>query len=168
MPLRRTATCGIALLLLAGCAGPEERARNDGAREIRDQLERVESDLATSLHGFDPRKDRTLFARDVTGLASQVGSERITYDFGMTATGSVTSGFSNVAASVGACFRVVGDRRGGTIEQIGCPRSFREQPGAPVEAEVEVIDSRRSLPDPPKAPYGGCNPGGESYACPGG
>ncbi len=168
MPLRRTAICGIALLLLAGCAGPEERARNDGARLIRERLERVESDLATSLEHFDARSDRTLFARDATGLSSQLGGGRITYDFGMTATGSVTSGFSNVDARVGACFRVVGDRRGGTIEQIHCPRSFREQPGAPVEAEVEVIDSRRDLPEPPKAPHGGCNPGGESYACPGG
>lgn len=168
MPLRRTAICGIALLLLAGCASPEESARDDGARLIRERFERVESDLAASLHRFDPRKNRTLFARDVTGLASQVGAERITYDFGMTATGSATSGFSNVDASVGACFRVLGDRRGGTIEQIGCPRSFRERRGTPVEDEVEVIDSRRALPDPPKAPYGGCNPGGESYACPGG
>lgn len=168
MPFRRIMVCVVALLLLAGCASAEESARDDGARLIRDRLERVESDLASSLHGFDPRKDRTLFARDVTGLSSQIGADRITYDFGMTATGSATSGFSNTEASVGACFRVVGDDRGGTIEQISCPRSFREQRSTPVEDEVEVIDSRRALPDPPKAPYGGCNPGGESYACPGG
>ena len=158
----------VLLLLLGGCASAEERSRADGARQIRAQLERVESDLAASLRSFDPRRAETLFARGVTALGSQVGSGAVTYDFGLTATGSASQGFSETSARVGACFRVRGDSGGGTIEQVDCPRSFREQSGTPVHDEVEVLDSRRPLPDPPKAPHGGCNPGGESYACPGG
>lgn len=142
----------VVLASIAACGSTESRAEDDARGLIRERLTDIEGDLAASLTSFNPSTDDAASLAPPSTYRQVVDRGRVTIEFGVRAVGrdGLTVGETTIAG--GACFRVVGIMGGGTIRQVGCPRSFLREPGRPVETELEIVDSVRPLKSADRRP----------------